>query len=411
MRTKIILFVISSILLVLTIFNLDLVPLRREISDMEIVMVAGLDKTKNGYEISFLKREEQSVTSGGGSGETSNDTQVISIETSNFNSAMNHLQTMTDKYITISHIKYYIIGEESAKEDLAHIVDTIARGNQIRLDARVYIAKGMTANEFIKRASNTDYKVEDKLYNMEDSFITERVSTEANIINMCHITMDEYGEGLSSSLEFGSTEDNEKDSEIELSDEPAKKNKKEIPFGFGGAAIFKNMKLIGYLSTDETAVANYIRYNNNVNILKIDDNNDFISFGVEQIYVDVDFKYNDKKIINEIVLNATFRANYEEVKASTPVFSEKNIKKYEKKLNEKIESDLNKIVKKEIEMNTDFLNLKKKLEMKHPFLYKINKEKFMDSLGKCKITVISSGKIQTTYDIVETNIYQERKSK
>lgn len=409
MRTKIVLFITVSILLILTIFNLDLVPLRREISDMEIVMVAGLDKKDNGYEISFLKREEQAVTSGGGSGETSNDTQVVSIEASNFNTAMNHLQTMTDKYITISHIKYYIIGEESAKEDFSHIVDTIARGNQIRLDARVYIAKGMTAKEFIKRASNTDYKVEDKLYNMEDSFITERVSTEANVINMCHITMNEYGEGMASTLEFGSVEDNEKESEIELSDEPAKKNKKEIPFGFGGAAIFKNMKLIGYLSTDETAIANYIKYNNNVNILKIDDNNDFISFGVEQINVDTDFKFDNNNIINEIVLNATFRANYEEVKATVPVFNEKNIKKYEKKLNKTVEKQLTNIIKKEIKMNTDFLNLSKKLEMKHPFLYKTNKSTFMNNLKNCKITVISNGKIQTTYDIVETNIYQERK--
>ena len=407
MKTKVILLIAGSILLFLTIFNLDLVPLRREISDMEIVMVAGLDKTEKGYEISLLKREEQASTSGGGSGETSNDTQVVSIEASNFNTAMSHLQTMTDKYITISHIKYYIIGEDSAKEDLSHIVDTIARGNQIRLDARVYIAKSMTAKEFLKKASNTDYKVEDKLYNMEDNFLTERVSTEANLINMCHITMSEYGCGMVATLEFGSKEDNEKKAEIELSDEPAKKNKKEIPFGFGGAGIIKDMKLMGYLTTDETAVANYIKYNNNVNIIQVNDNNDFISFGVEQINIDTDFKFSNEKIMNEVILNVTFRANYEEVKANEPVFNYNNISKYENKLNKIIEEQLLEIIKKEIEMGIDFLELKKKLEMSHPFLYEKNKDNFEEILKKAKITVRSNGKVQTTYDIVETNIYQE----
>ena len=356
----------------------------------------------------FLKREEQASTSGGGSGETSNDTQVISIEANDFNTAMNHLQTMTDKYITISHIKYYIIGENSAKEDLSHIVDTIARGNQIRLDARVYIAKSMTAKEFLKQASNTDYKVEDKLYNMEDSFITERVSTEASLINLCHITMNEYGSGIVATLEFGSTEDNEDKSEIELSDEPAKKNKKEIPFGFGGAGIVKNMKLIGYLTTDETAVVNYIRNINNVNVIKVEDNNDFISFGVEQINVNINFNFDDKGIMNEIILNATFKANYEEVKAYEPVFSYTNIQKYEKKINEIVEKQLVNIIKKEIEMNVDFLDLRKKLEVTHPFLYEKNKENFNSILKNAKITAKSNGKVQTTYDIVETNIYQER---
>ena len=411
MKTKIFLFFLGVILVLLTIFNLDLVPLRREISDMQIVMVTGLDKVEDGYEISFLKKEEQASTSGSGTGEASDKTQVISIKADSFNSAMNHLQSITDKYITISHIKYYIIGEESMKDDFLHIVDTISRGNQIRLNAKIYVAKSMSAKKFLEKVSNTDYKVEDKLFNMEDNFLTERVSTDADVINLRHIAMNENGSGMVASLEFGETEDSDKETQIELSDAPAKKNKTEIPFGFGGAGIIKNMKLIGFLTTDETAVANYIKYKNSVNIVKIDNKNDFISFALEQINVNINFKFNDKDIISEIILKVTFNANYEEVSSKRKVFGLKSVSEYEFLLNEKIKEQLFGIIKKEIELDTDFLNLEEKLEFYHPIKYKKNKDNFMEKLKNSKITIISNGKVQTTYDVVETNIYQEGDNK
>ena len=407
MRTKKFLMISVSILLFFTIFNLDLVPLRREISDMEIVMVAGLDKTEDGYEISFLKREEQASTSGSGTGESSDATQVISIKSSNFNSAMNHLQTLTDKYITISHIKYYIVGEQAAKEDFPHIVDTITRGNQTRQNSKVYVSKGMTAKEFLEKASNTDYKVEDKLYNMEDNFITERVSTNPSLINLRHIIMNKSGEGMIATLEYGESEDNDQAAQIKLDSKPAEESKEETPFGFGGAGIIKGMKLIDYLTTDETAIANYIKYNNNVNIIKIENGDDFVTFAVEQLNTNVDFKFDNKDIINELILDVTFKANYEEVKAESQVFSITGLQEYENKLNQRIKKQLQEIIKKEIELNVDFLELKQKLEFKHPIKCKKNNDEFIQKLKECKITINMSGKLQTTYDVVETNIYQE----
>ena len=67
MRTKIITLVTIILLFVVTLFNIDLIPLRREISDIEVVMVAGLDKTETGYEMSYLMGEDLALSNSGSS--------------------------------------------------------------------------------------------------------------------------------------------------------------------------------------------------------------------------------------------------------------------------------------------------------------------------------------------------------
>ena len=69
------------------------------------------------------------------------------------------------------------------------------------------------------------------------------------------------------------------------------------------------------------------------------------------------------------------------------------------------------IFKLELEKSMDFLALKGKLEFKHPYKYKKNESNFMDILKNCKITVEAKGKIEATYDVVESNYKQKRWSK
>ena len=57
----------------------------------------------------------------------------------------------------------------------------------------------------------------------------------------------------------------------------------------------------------------------------------------------------------------------------------------------------------EKEKGVDFLYIREKLELKHPYKYRANEKKFMDVLKQINITAESKGIIQTTYDVVESN--------
>ena len=119
------------------------------------------------------------------------------------------------------------------------------------------------------------------------------------------------------------------------------------------------------------------------------------------------FIYDPIGLMNEIKINVEFKANYEETNATVPIFTTNMIEYFEQKLNDKVKEEINKIINIEKEKGIDFLYLREKLELKHPYKYEKNKEKFMKLLQKCTIRINSKGSIQTTYDIVESNKHQK----
>lgn len=409
MKTKIICIISFLALLICIFFNLDLVPLRREISDLEIVMVAGMDKTDDGYEISFLKKEKEETSSEQSSGSnTSSKTQVISIKAENYNLAMRQLKTLTDKYITVNHIKYYIIGEKTAREDLPHAADTLARGYQTRLNSKVYIAKGMTAKEFLEKAAVSDYSVHEKLKNMEDSFWSQRLSTPSDLTDIGSIFMSEKGEGIIAALDFQKQDKKGTNNE---NGENSEKDKSKDLFEFSGAGLIKNMYLVDFLTADQMTTANYILIDNSVDVISIKEKESFVTFGLQNIKSDITFDFNNEDIINKMIVNVTYEANYEEAKAETPIFTLEKIDYFKSKLDYEVKKKIENIIALEFEKNIDFLNLDKRLKFNNPYKYDKNTKNILNILKKATIVVNVDGEIQTTYDIIESNIKQKGDNK
>lgn len=412
MRTKIILGIVITGLVIVALFNSKLMPLRREISDMEIILIAGLDKVGDEYMITFIKRNQSSSPSQGDGEQSSSGSQVISMTADSYSVALRQLQTTTDKFTTASHIKYYIIGEETLKTDFVHITDAIARGYQTRLNSKIYMAKGMTAKEFLEKASKLEFKIEEKLRNMENNFWEKSASVDTDILDFGHISFSPKGEGLIDTLEFYATADEEKKDNMESSvggKEDTTKDK--ISFGFGPAAIIYDCKLNSFLTKDQTKVANYILNKDNVNVSTVYYNKNFVVFRIEQLTSKINFEFDENDIMNEVIIDVTFKANYEETNATVPIFTETMIEYFEKELNDKIIKEITEIVQLEKEKNIDFLYIREKLELMHPYKYEKNKDNFNQNFKNSKITINSKGRIQTTYDIVESNKKQEGESK
>ncbi len=420
MRAKIICIITTILLITVTLFNTELIPLRREISDIEVVMVAGLDKTETGYEMSYLKGDEMKMENSNSGKET---LKVISIDADNYNFDMRHIQTTTDKYITSSHIQYYFIGEETAKTDFYHVIDAIVRGYQTRLNARIYVVKGATAKEFLEKAASSDYKLEDKLELMQNDFWAQRVSMDIEVLDVVKTLFTKEGIGMIPLIEFtdylGAFDEKVEEydsmhggeSVNNISTEHSGIEETHVPFSYAGVGIIKDMQMVDMLTEKETMVANYILSKNNASEISIKNKDTFVSFGIDTLNVKEKFKFNNKDILEEIIFEVTFDANYEEVKALEPVFTLAKVEEYEKQLNDVVKKQVEDILKLELEKGMDFLALKGKLEFKHPYRYRKNESNFMDILKNCKITVESKGKIEATYDVVESNYKQKGWSK
>ena len=112
-------------------------------------------------------------------------------------------------------------------------------------------------------------------------------------------------------------------------------------------------------------------------------------------------------MLSKIIIKVEFKANYEETNATIPIFTEHMIEYFEKKLNEQVAEQIKEIINIEKEKGIDFLYLREKLELKYPYKFKSNENKFIERLKSSKITVESKGIIQTTYDVVESNKEQK----
>ena len=384
-------------------FNSDFMPLRREISDMEIIIIAGLDKVGDEYMVTFIKRNQISVTKGDGE-DSSGGSQVISMTADSYSVALRQLQTVTDKFTTASHIKYYIVGEETLRDDFDHVTDAIARGYQTRLNSKIYLAKGMTAKEFLEKASKLEFEIQEKLENMENNFWQKGSRVDTYILDFGHISFSDTGEGLIDTLEFYTTEDVEEKDNMETSiGGKEQQTKDEISFGYGGTAIISDCKIAGFLNREQTTIANYILSKDNVNVITVYDKENFVVFRIEDLNTNFEFDFNNEGMLSNIKINVEFKANYEETNATIPIFTVDMIDYFEKKLNEQVVEQVLGIINIEKEKGIDFLYIREKLELAHPYKYSKNKERFIELLKQSKVSVESKGIIQTTYDVVESN--------
>ena len=404
MRTKIILFITVIGILVVTLFNNKLMPLRREISDMQIIIIAGLDKVGDEYMVTFIKRNQSSSPSQGDGEDSSGGSQVISMTADSYSVALRQLQTATDKFTTASHIKYYIVGEDTLRDDFEHVTDAIARGYQTRLNSKIYLAKGMTAKEFLEKASKLEFQLEEKLRNMENNFWESGSGVDTDILNFGHISFSETGEGLVDTLAFYSTSNEKQKNNMESSvGGKEEETSDEISFGYGGTAIIFNCKIAGFLDEEQTKIANYLLNKDNVNVITVNDKNSFVVFRIENLNTKINFEFDSQGIMNGINIDVNFKANYEETNATNPIFTTDMIEHFEVEINNKVKEQIETIINLEKEKGIDFLYIREKLELKHPYKYEKNKDEFIELLQNSKLTVKSKGSIQTTYDVVESN--------
>ena len=160
------LFVVFS--MVITSGCEQILPERIEITDLNIIRAIGIDKDENtpgNICVTLIskqeKKEENSEESGGTAQKGKAEVMIKSART--ILQAERELQSHSDKRVYFGHVKFFLIGEEAAREGITKYIDFLARDHDIRLNSKVYIVEGMTAREFIEKTSTMDYFLPDLL--------------------------------------------------------------------------------------------------------------------------------------------------------------------------------------------------------------------------------------------------------
>ena len=135
------------ILVVLAVFYISFMYMERtEISDIDILLVVGIDKVDNEYRVSGLYNKN------GGVDKASDGAKIIEGRGRSFYEAYNDLEQKNLKNVSIAHTTFYIFGEGAAREGMSQCLDFIEREQTVKTNALIYLYEGESVNELMKKS-------------------------------------------------------------------------------------------------------------------------------------------------------------------------------------------------------------------------------------------------------------------
>ncbi|EFI70220.1 Ger(x)C family spore germination protein [Lysinibacillus capsici] len=229
---------------------------KRELNELAIVTAVGVDKSDELFEISVQIVNPSQVASNKATG--------IQVPVFTYHAkgkslfdAIRKLTALTPRKPYYAHAQIIIIGEEMAKEGMNSVLDLFQRDPEGRSDFNFIVSHDFTAQEILSVLTPLEdvpaskmfksLKVSEAVWGTTESVILDDLIQSLGSIDHSAVLPSIHIHGDADAGDFSSN--------IEKIDSPAQ-------LKYGGLAIFKNYKLIGYLTEQESRDYNFL--NNNI---------------------------------------------------------------------------------------------------------------------------------------------------
>ncbi|WKT74979.1 Ger(x)C family spore germination protein [Lysinibacillus fusiformis] len=243
---------VSFFLLLLVVLLLTGCWNKRELNELAIVTAVGVDKTDEFIEISVQIVNPSQIAP---KNSTSFQVPVFTYhaEGRTLFEAIRKLTTLTPRKPYYAHVQAIIIGEEMAEYGMNSILDLFQRDPEGRSDFNIIVAHESTAQDILSILTPLeDIPASKLLKSLKDSEdvlgTTESVILDDLIESLGSI---DHSAVLPSIQILGDAEAGKRSSNIEKMDSPAN-------LKYGGLAVFKNYKLIGFLTEEESKYYNFL---------------------------------------------------------------------------------------------------------------------------------------------------------
>ena len=360
----------KSIITLILLFTLTGCYNYRELNDLAIVSGISIAKVKDGYELTVEVVNTKKETDASNARET--DFVIYKNTSDSLQEGFRRLINEAPKKMYGAQIDLLILDESLAKEDLKNIMDFLARDPEVRSEFYVIVGKTPDILEITTPLENINSK------NIIQSL--ESNNTYLGSVNLMtfHDVIDNY---LNDKIDLalpsiklvgnkskGTENDNLENTTVET-------------FNLlNNIAIFKDDKLVGYLTEEESKVFNLVSNNIRTTLVKIDfSNNEYVIN--EMVGISCKTEVNPKK--NSINFSIEGLAAISEANYSGNLEDSKTIKKIEKELNKYTEETVTKLIKQTIQKyNSDIYGFEDMFYKKDAKYYKENIKENWDELFK-----------------------------
>lgn len=229
---------------------------KRELNELAIVVAFGVDKVDDGYEVSVQVVDPGEISSKRATGVRA-PVVTYHAQGKTIFEAIRRTTTLSPRKAYFSHLQVVVFGEKVASEGIESTIDFLARDHEIRNDFNVIVANQTTAKEVLNVLTPIEkvpaQKIASSIQNSEKSWGSTLSVNIDELLNK--LRSKEQSPVLSVIDVIGNQKLGIDQTNVERVQTP-------VILKYTGLAVFKQDKLIGVLTEDESKSYNYL--NNNI---------------------------------------------------------------------------------------------------------------------------------------------------
>jgi len=240
------------LLMILTIF-LSGCWSKRELNELAIVAALGIDKVDNEFDITVQVVIPGEISS---KQPTSGRSPVITYHSKGATvfEAIRKMTTLTARKLYFSHLQIVVLGDELAREGIGKPLDLISRDHEFRNDFDVIVAHDATAEEVLNVLTPIEKVPATKLLNsLRTSEKSWGTTQSINIDEIINTLNSKENSVVMSAIEI------QGDKNVGMEQTNVKRSKSPVLLKYAGLAVFKEGKLIGLLTEDESRSLGFLR--------------------------------------------------------------------------------------------------------------------------------------------------------
>lgn len=318
----------------------------RELNDLAIVSALSISKDNDNFKVTVQivnPKKEQDTSS-------SNEPDFITYKSEGLSlqEAFRIIVKESPKKIYAAQMQILIIDESIAKNNLKDILDFFARDPEIRNEFHVLIGKDEDILEILTPLDNISSQ-----NIMESLMSNNKYLGYANLITFNDLISNYQNDNIELALPSIELKGNKEKGDKE---ETLEKSVSDASVIVSNIGVFKNNKLLGYLTEKESLAYNFIM--NNITNTIITNNYNNNKYIVNEI-ISSKTKLEATPKENKIKITLEGKAAISELNYNIDLTKEKNIKKVQKDLNNNIEKLIENSIKNINEKyNSDIYGLK-----------------------------------------------------
>ncbi len=397
--------VLVGIILAVMAVKQDTMTFARDIDDLELMRVMGID---------WDPRKPESLTMTAAGGDQSNGKEgenkepvILSQEAATLAKACTSIQSQGQNFIFFGHVTQCLVGEAAAQRDLVELLDYYERNLELRLNAPLYIVKGGRAREMLEEGSGPEGgTVVKRLEAIEMDAQFESASLKRSVKdtlaqlteNGCTLvpalTLSDSSEGGGTSdgdsanentggqgglqsgagggqsggqaeAQDGGQEGGQRDSQEDSQEEGGGETGAKA-IQTAGYAVFRDRRLTGFLTPEETRGANFLLDEIYDGILELD-LPDGSRVAVQLLDSQCSWKPRfEGKHLTGLSVNLVAEGAIGEIMGSADPMDREALGEMEELAAEQIWRMVASVLKRSQEEETDFLHLERKIGLRRP---------------------------------------------